>query len=97
MSLSRHLDNQLDGTPCHVFIDGMKVQIGDDTMRYPDVFVTCGREFSGDDRVVTDPILVAGVLSPSTQVYDRSQKFALYRRLPSPSEHALIDPDTRRV
>ena len=32
-----------------------------------------------------------------TQAYDRSQKFALYRRLPSLREYALIDPDTRRV
>jgi len=37
------------------------------------------------------------VLSPSTQGYDRSQKFALYRRLGSLKEYVLVDPDTRRV
>ena len=31
------------------------------------------------------------------QGYDRSQKFAIYRRLESLREYALIDPDTRRV
>jgi Uma2 family endonuclease len=43
------------------------------------------------------PTLVVEVLSPSTQAYDRSQKFALYRRLSSLKEYALIDPDTRRA
>jgi Uma2 family endonuclease len=40
---------------------------------------------------------VIEVLSPSTQAYDRSQKFALYRRVPSLREYVLIDPDTCRV
>lgn len=96
-NLSRHLGNHLDNTPCRVFAEGMKVQIAADSVVYPDVFVTCGQDFRADDQVVTDPILVVEVLSPSTQAYDRSLKFALYRRLPSLREYALIDPDTRRV
>jgi Uma2 family endonuclease len=75
----------------------MKVQIGDDTLLYPDVFVTCDRQFRFDEQVVTRPVLVIEVLSPATQGYDRSAKFALYRRIPSLREFALIDPDTRRV
>ena len=37
------------------------------------------------------------MLSPSTQAYDRSAKFAFYRRLASLREYVLVDPDTRRV
>lgn len=37
------------------------------------------------------------MLSPATQGYDRSAKFASYRRLASLQEYGLIDPDTRRV
>ncbi len=37
------------------------------------------------------------MLSPSTQAYDRSKKFAIYRQLSSLREYGLIDPDTRRV
>jgi Uma2 family endonuclease len=33
-NLVRHLGNHLDGTPCQVFSEGMKVQIGDDTVLY---------------------------------------------------------------
>ena len=32
-----------------------------------------------------------------TQACDRSQKFALYRRMASLQEYALVDPDTRRI
>lgn len=97
VNLVRYLANHLDGTPCRVFIDGMKVRIADDAVLYPDLFVTCNTLVKPDDQVICDPILVVEVLSPSTQAYDRSQKFALYRRLPSLREYALIDPDTRRV
>lgn len=97
VKLIRHLDVHLDGARCQVFADVMKVQIGDDTVLYPDVLVTCQQSFSIEDQVVTEPVLVIEVLSPSTQAYDRSLKFALYRRLPSLREYVLIDPETRRV
>ena len=37
------------------------------------------------------------MLSPSTQACDRSQKFALYRRLAALRECVLVDPETRRI
>ncbi len=77
--------------------EGMKVQIADDTVLYPDVFVTCDKADLATDRIFTAPTLVIEVLSPSTQGYDRSQKFALYRRIPALQEYILVDPDTRRV
>lgn len=96
-NLVRRLGNHLDGSPCQVFSEGMKVQIGDDTVLYPDVFVTCARQFRFDEQVITEASLVIEVLSPATQGYDRSAKFAFYRRLASLHEYVLIDPDTRRV
>lgn len=96
-NLMRHLGNHLDDTPCQAFSENMKVQVGDDAVLYPDVFVTCERQFSARQSVFTTPILVVEVLSPSTQGYDRSKKFAIYRRLESLREDVLIDPDTRRV
>ncbi len=96
-NLVRHLGNHLDGTPCQVFSEAMKVQIGDDTIVYPDVFVTCDKQFRFDEQVITTPVLVIEVLSPSTQGYDRSVKFSFYRRLACLREYVLIDPETRRV
>jgi Uma2 family endonuclease len=96
-NLNRRLAEALDGSPCQVFTETMKVQIGDDTVLYPDVFVTCDKADLATDRIFTAPTLVVEVLSPSTQAYDRSQKFALYRRIPALQEYILVAPDTRRV
>ena len=96
-NLARRISEVLDGTPCQVFHEGMKVQVGDDTILYPDLFVTCDKADLATEQVFRAPTLVFEVLSPSTQGYDRSHKFALYRRLSSLQEYVLVDPDTRRV
>jgi Uma2 family endonuclease len=92
-----HLIGQLRGSPCQVFCESMKLQIADDTILYPDVFITCDRDDLRTDQIFRAPSVVIEVLSPSTQAYDRSKKFALYRRLASLKEYVLVDPDTRRV
>ena len=96
-NLVRHFGNQLSGSPCRVFHEGMKVQIATDTVLYPDVFVTCDKADLATEMIFRAPTLVLEVLSPSTQAYDRSQKFALYRAIPSLQEYILVDPDTRRI
>lgn len=96
-NLNRRLGEALDGSPCQVFSESMKVQVGTDAILYPDVFVTCDREDLRTDQIFRAPIVVVEVLSPSTHGYDRSLKFALYRGLPSLREYVLIDPESRRV
>ena len=96
-NLSRHLGNQLAGSPCQVFTEGMKLQIADDAIFYPDLLVTCDRADLSTDMIFRSPKLVIEVLSPGTQACDRGLKFAVYRRLPSLQEYVLVDPDTRRV
>lgn len=96
-NLVMHLGLQLKDTRCQVFSESMKVQIADDTILYPDIFVTCDRQDLQTEMIFHAPTLVVEVLSPSTQAYDRSLKFALYRRLPSLKEYVLIDPETRRA
>ncbi|MFM9970115.1 MAG: Uma2 family endonuclease, partial [Burkholderiales bacterium] len=96
-NLVRHLGNALDGSPCRVFNEGMKVQVGQDAVFYPDVFVTCDKTDLSTDILFRAPSLVIEVLSPATEAYDRSQKFAIYRGLASLKEYMLIDPETRRV
>lgn len=96
-NLSAELRAALKGSPCRVFSEGMKVQIADDTVLYPDVFVTCDAADLRTEQIFRAPMLVIEVLSPSTQVYDRTRKFTLYRRLPSLREYLLVDPDTRDV
>lgn len=96
MNLGRHLGNALEGSPCEVFAETMQLQV-EQNLFYPDLFVTCDPRDLATERVFTAPSLIIEVLSPSTGNYDRSLKFALYRRLPSLKEYVLVNPETRRV
>jgi Uma2 family endonuclease len=96
LNLASALKSQLKGTPCRVFAESMKLQVADDLF-YPDVFVTCDARDLRTEQVFTAPTLVAEVLSPSTEAYDRGLKFTAYRRLASLREYLLIDPDSREV
>lgn len=96
-NLMFQLVGQLRGSPCRVFSQSMKLQVADDTILYPDVFVTRDRDDLRTEQIFRAPTVVIEVLSPSTQAYDRSKKFALYRRLASLKEYVLVDPETRRV
>ena len=66
---------------------------------YPDVTVVCGpRETDPEDEnSVTNPTLLVEVLSPSTAEYDRGEKFAHYKRIPSLRQYVLVSPDEPRV
>lgn len=87
----------LRGTPCRAFVEGMKVQVADDAVFYPDVFVTCDAADLRTEMVFRHPTVVIEVLSPGTEAWDRGGKFAAYRSLASLREYVLVDPDTRRV
>lgn len=87
----------LKGTRCRAFYEGMKVQLADDAVFYPDVFVTCDEADLKTEMVFRRPSLVVEVLSPSTQAFDRGLKFSAYRQLASLREYVLIDPDSRNV
>lgn len=96
LNLASRIADHLDGSPCQVFAEGMKVQ-AEERILYPDVLVACGKAEAGDEKIITDPKLVIEVLSPSTCGYDKRDKFALYRTLSSLREYALIDPATRQI
>jgi Uma2 family endonuclease len=59
---------------------------------YPDVMVIDGEpEFNGSrtDEIL-NPLLIVEVLSPSTEAYDRGEKFRKYRSLSSFCEYLLV-------
>ena len=62
---------------------------------YPDVGVVCEDPRFEDDVFDTllNPIVVVEVLSPSTEAYDRGEKFAHYRQLTSLQEYVLVSQD----
>lgn len=95
-NLFAELKRQLKGTPCRAFVESAKLQVADDLF-YPDVFVTCDARDLRTEQLFVAPTLIAEVLSPSTEAFDRGLKFTAYRRLPSLREYLLVDPDRREV
>jgi Uma2 family endonuclease len=91
------LRGHLAGTPCRTFMTEMKLRVeAANAFFYPDVMVTCSAQDAADPLIKREPVLLVEVLSPSTAAYDRGDKFAAYRRLPTLREYLLVDPDTRR-
>ena len=99
-NLVRRLGNQLDAGPCTVLSNDMRVRVeAADASTYPDVVALCDEPAFHDERsdVLTNPILLIEVLSPSTEGYDRGGKFALYRALPSLRQYILVAQDRYSV
>jgi len=59
---------------------------------YTDLMICNGRPEFNDDRTdeILNPLLIVEVLSPSTEAYDRAEKFRKYRSLPSFCEYLLV-------
>jgi Uma2 family endonuclease len=95
-NLVRELGNQLKKRPCRALPSDMRVQL-DDGYVYPDVTVVCGKPEFYDKDNLRNPIIVIEVLSPSTEDYDASGKFARYRQLASLQEYLLVAQDCAHV
>src|SRR4051794_4528568 len=73
--------SNLRGKNYRTYNSDMRVKIESNSLHtYPDVSVVCGepRFAAGRSDTIVNPVLMAEVLSPSTEKYDRSQKFELY-------------------
>ena len=97
LNLALALRQHLRGTPCRVFGSDVKLRVeAADCFFYPDVMVTCSGADQAQRLIKREPTLVVEVLSPSTAGYDRGDKFADYRRLPTLAEYLLVDVNARR-
>lgn len=85
---------QLEGRACRVFAANMRIKVPSmPPYRYGDVSGLCGQpkfEKIGGVDVLTNPSLIIEVLSPSTEAYDRGDKFTNYKSIPSLSEYLLV-------
>lgn len=87
---------QLDGKPCEVFAQDLRVAINEaGDYVYPDVVVGCAAEFDGDNLL--NPRVIIEVLSPSTRLKGRTTKFEIYLRVPSLSDLIFIAQNRIRV
>ncbi len=99
-NLFRDIGNQLEDRPCETYMNDMRVWIeATGLYTYPDVVVVCGEPRFQDREVDTllNPTVIVEVLSPSTEAYDRGDKFRHYRRIDSLREFVLISQDRMMV
>jgi Uma2 family endonuclease len=75
----------------------MKVRVeAVDAFYYPDVIVTC-EPIAAKSVFKSRPVLLVEVLSPGTELVDRSEKLLAYLKLESLMEYVLISQDEKRV
>jgi len=102
VNLIRVVSTQLLGKSCRAFTKDMKVRSGPAPSRrqppkglfsYPDLMVVCGEmQFHDEYRdVLLNPTVLIEVLSPSTEAFDRGEKWARYQTwLPSLTDYLLV-------
>lgn len=100
------LKAHLRGSGCRTLNSDCRVSIvGSAGYVYPDISVTCEDSLPETlrerDRTtpqyITYPCLIVEVLSPSTEAYDRGNKFKMYRRNLSLQEYVLVSVDTIEI
>ena len=92
----------LRGKPCQPYGPDLRVSIQQSRRYvYPDVTVICGDPILDpkDDRgeTIINPTVIVEVLSPSSERYDRTEKFDHYWQIPTLQEYVLISQTSARV
>ncbi len=95
------LSAQLDGTPCEVMSGDQQVRIEDSGLNaFPDLIVACADARFENVRglgTLFNPIVIVEILSPSTESFDRTDKWAHYQRLASLRDYVVIFSNQMRV
>ena len=90
------LNFALKRQPYDIFVTDQRIWIPEAKIHtYPDVMVVAQPLEYAENRLdtLTNPLLIAEVLSKSTRAYDKDEKFTAYRTIPSFQEYLLIDQD----
>lgn len=88
------LHNGFRGRPCKAYFSEMRVRVqAGELWTYPDVAVLCGEpkfDKSHNPYSLLNPQVIFEVLSPSTEVFDRGDKFVRYKKLDSLTDYILV-------
>ena len=101
LKLASLLEGQIGSRGCTIFSSNLRVKVPSlPPYRYPDLSVLCDKpEFEEHTGLLclTNPVLLAEVLSPSTEGFDRGEKFTHYKSIPSFREYLLIAQTKKHV
>jgi Uma2 family endonuclease len=85
------------GINAEMMADGMAVCINESTVHEPDALVRCGEPLPGITTILTDPVIVCEVLSPSTGPIDTGVKLLNYFSIPSVMHYLVVNTSKRTV
>ncbi len=95
------LHGRFRGRSCEAYISDVRLRVQAGGMyTYPDVMALCGSpelEDSGNPPSLLNPQVIFEVLSPSTEPFDRGDKFARYRKLESLTDYVPVSVEKMRV
>lgn len=91
--------SQFQGKDCEVHQSDLRVKISARKYFYPDITIICGEAILADNEFdnFLNPTVIVEVLSPSTEAFDRGNKFQFYRSIASLQEYILVSQDTARI
>lgn len=95
-NITTALNNQLSESDCIVVASDMRVRTHPEASYfYPDVLVVCDQPRFEDSTfdILLNPSVLVEVLSPSTETYDRGEKFKHYQQLTSLREYLLVSQE----
>ena len=85
---------------CHVMSSDQRIAVvPNGRFVYADAVAACGPLVmdQSDPDALLNPCVIVEVLSPSTEKYDRGEKWELYQRLPSVTDYLLVSQFAVRV
>lgn len=100
LNLSSGLNFAFKNQNYEVFMGDMRLWIPQKLIyTYPDVIIIADESefFNNRTDTITNPQVIIEVLSKSTKSYDREDKFAAYRTIPTFQEYLLIDQNRIHV
>lgn len=83
----------LKKTDYKVFSENIKLRLSDKKYSYPDVFATADARDLASRNIKHYPTLIVEVLSDSTRVYDKTDKFILYQQIPTFKYYLTVEPE----
>lgn len=98
--LASAVTRQLEGSTCRPYDSDCKVHVlATGLYSYPDLSVVCGPPETApqDANALTNPVVLAEVLSPGTEAWDRGGKFENYRTIASLRHYLLVRVDVPRI
>ena len=91
--------SRLAGNRAEIYVNGMRVQLRNDLVCYPDVVIVSGAPQFTDDNsdILRNPTIVIEIFSSATDPSDKTQKLESYLAIASVKDCFLVKADEMRV